>query len=90
MKVSSLTQFVDQKNSFAGIFGQPQLSLQNSKDRQRIADALDSALSPENLSCDGEVRGAALKRKYNFLMDAAIELQHLDPSVKMYELYTGE
>ena len=85
MKVSNLTAFVDRENAFASIFNRPQLSLQNASDRQRIADRLDSALSPENLHMDGEISAAEAGRKYRFLMGVAKELVSLDSSVKMYE-----
>jgi hypothetical protein len=85
MKTSYLTQYVDHKNAFASIFKQPQLSLQNAQDRQRIAQMLDGDLSPENLTCDGELSRAQVNRKYRELSGAAKELMALDPSVKMYE-----
>jgi hypothetical protein len=76
---------VDQKNSWGAIFGRPALSLMNAKDRQSIANSLDADLSPENLTCDGEVRGAQLQAKYRFLTRAAQELQSIDSSVTFYE-----
>lgn len=85
MNISTLEQYVDQKNSWGAIFGKPALSLLNAKDRQSIANSLDADLSPENLTCDGEVRGAQLQAKYRFLTRAAQELQSIDPSVTFYE-----
>ena len=85
MKTSYLTQYVDHKNAFASIFKHPQLSLQNAQDRQRIAQMLDGDLSPENLTCDGELSRAQVNRKYRELSGAAKELMALDPSVRMYE-----
>ena len=85
MTVSALTTYVDRKNSFASIFGQAQLNLQNASDRQRIADSIDSDLSPENLSCDGELPRSLIQKRYKELTMAAKELQKLDPSVKFYE-----
>ena len=81
----SLTAYVDRKNSFAKIFGSRQLSLQNAADRQAIADSIDSDLSPENLTCDGELSRSQVQARYNTLTKAAKELQKLDPSVKFYE-----
>jgi len=83
--MSYLTKFVDHKNSFASLFKQPQLSIQNAQDRQRIASMLDGALSPENLACDGELSRTEIQRRYRELSGAAKELRALDPSVKMYE-----
>ena len=81
----SLTAYVDRKNSFAKIFGSRQLSLQNATDRQAIADSIDSDLSPENLTCDGELSRSQVQARYKTLTKAAKELQKLDPSVKFYE-----
>jgi hypothetical protein len=80
----AIEQYVDQKNQWAGLFGGQRLSLLNKADRQRIADSLDADLSPENLTCDGELRGAELQKRYNFLTRAAKELKSIDPSVEMY------
>jgi hypothetical protein len=81
----SLTAYVDRKNAFAKIFGNRQLSLQNAADRQSIADSIDSDLSPENLTCDGELSRSQVQARYKTLTKAAKELQKLDPSVKFYE-----
>jgi hypothetical protein len=85
MKASNLTAFVDQENRFAAVFRRPALSLQSALDRQAIANRLDAALSPENLTCDGEIPRAEVARRYRFLSGAAKELLALDSSVKMYE-----
>ena len=81
----SLTAYVHRKNAFAKIFGSRQLSLQNAADRQAIADSIDSDLSPENLTCDGELSRSQVQARYKTLTQAAKELRKLDPSVKFYE-----
>ena len=88
--MSALTTYLDHKNSFAKIFGRKVLSLQNARDRQAIANMIDSELSPENLSCDGELSHSQVNARYRQLTSAAKQLLKLDPSVKIYELYTGE
>jgi len=80
----AIEQYVDQKNQWAGLFGGKRLSLLNKADRQRIADSLDADLSPENLSCDGELPRAEVQKRYNFLTRAAKELKSIDPAVEMY------
>jgi hypothetical protein len=80
----AIEQYVDQKNQWAGLFGGQRLSLLNKADRQRIADSLDADLSPENLTCDGELPRAEVQKRYNFLTRAAKELKSFDPSVEMY------
>ena len=85
MNISTLEHYVEQKNSWGKLFGNKPLSLLNAQDRQKIADSLDSDLSPENLTCDGEVRGSALQQKYRYLTRCAEELLSIDPSVQFYE-----
>ena len=86
--MSVLTDYVEQKNRWTSIFGNPPLSLAIAKDRQKIADYIDSELSPENLTCDGELSRAAVQRKYKQLTTAAQQLKKVDPAVKFYE-YEG-
>ena len=86
MNISTLEQYVDQKNTWAKMFGTTKpLSLLNAKDRQKIADSIDADLSPENLTCDGELRGPAVQARYRMLTRAAQELTSIDPSVTFYE-----
>lgn len=82
MNISTLEQYVESRNAWAKIFGNRQLSLLNAEDRQTLAGHIEADLSPENLTCDGEVRGAALQRKANFLYRCAEELASIDPSIQ--------
>ena len=81
--MKSLKAYVDQQNRWNGIFGGKPLVI--GKDNQRIADMIDSALSPENLTCDGELSRAQVNARYRQLTAAAEELRRLDPTVKFYE-----
>jgi len=85
MNISTLEQYVERKNKMAALFGSKMVSLLRAEDRQRIAASLDADLSPENLTCDGEVRGAELQAKARFLQRAAQELISIDPTVTFYE-----
>jgi hypothetical protein len=86
MNISTIEHYVEQKNAWRKVFKQPALSLLNAKDRQALANSLDADLSPENLTCDGEVRGQALRQKQAYLFRCAEELISIDPSVTFYEL----
>ena len=88
--MKQLNAYVAKKNQWNAIFKSTQYSLENPVDRQRLADCIDSDLSPENLTCDGELPRNIVQARYKELTMAAKELQKLDPSVKIYELYTGE
>ena len=85
MNISTLEQYVEKKNSWGKLFGSKPLSLLNAKDRQAIADSLDADLSPENLTCDGELPRSVVQARYKMLTRAAQELQSIDPSVTFYE-----
>jgi len=85
MNISTLESFVERENKFGSIFGSKPLSLLNAGDRQRIAEKIDAALSPENLSCDGELPRAEVNRRFRELTRCADQLRSIDPSVVIYE-----
>jgi len=86
--MKALQNFVDQKNHWNSFFKGPHYNLNTAKDRQALADMIDSALSPENLTCDGELSRTEVNRRYKELMNAAKQLKKLDPSVTFYEYGT--
>lgn len=88
--MKELKQYVENKNRWNLIFNNRCYDLESAADRQAIADALDADLSPENLTCDGELSRAQVISRKKFLDAAAKQLIKLDPYVKMYEYYTGE
>jgi hypothetical protein len=83
--MKALEQFVKQRNAFNKMFGSKPLDLTVAADRQRIADIIDSSLSPENLTCDGELSRAQVNARYRELTRVAAELKALDPTVNFYE-----
>ena len=85
MNISNLEQYVAQKNTMAEIFGRPGVTLMKAEHRQKIANMLDAELSPENLTCDGELSRSQVQQRYQFLTRAAAELKSIDPSVTFYE-----
>jgi hypothetical protein len=83
--MKALKAYLDRKNAYATIFDAKALTLDSAVDRQAIADSIDCDLSPENLTCDGELPRSLVQARYKELTNAARELQKLDPSVKFYE-----
>ena len=83
--MKELKAYVENKNRWNLIFSNRCYDLAVDADRQRIADALDADLSPENLTCDGEMSRAQVISRKKFLDAAAKQLLALDPSVKFYE-----
>jgi hypothetical protein len=80
----TLQAYVESKNKWRAIFGSAPLSLDSATDRQRIAETIDCELSPENLTCDGELPRTEVNRRYKELTGAAKDLIKLDPSVAQY------
>ena len=83
--MQALAKFIEQKNHWNSFFKGPQYEITTAKGRQRVADMIDAALSPENLTCDGELPRDEVNRRYRELMTAAKQLKQLDPAVKFYE-----
>ena len=81
--MKKLQRYLDRKNQWNAIFGGKPLVI--GQDNQRIADMIDGDLSPENLTCDGELPRSQVNFRYRELTGAAEELRRLDPTVKFYE-----
>ena len=83
--MKALQTFIDQKNHWNSFFKGTQYEIKTAKGRQAVADMIDSALSPENLTCDGELPRTEVNRRYRELVTAAKQLKKLDPAVTFYE-----
>jgi hypothetical protein len=89
--MKALQAYIDRQNKYQALFrGQrtePLYEIQTEAGRLRVAKMIDCALSPENLSCDGELPRAEVNRRYRELNAAATALVQLDPSMAqhMYE-----
>ena len=86
----ALAKFIEQKNHWNSFFKGEQYEIQTARGRQRVADMIDAALSPENLTCDGELPRAEVNRRYRALTSAAKDLIKLDPSVAQFMYEFGE
>ena len=86
--MKALEKFIEQKNHWNSFFKGEQYEIQTAKGRQRVADMIDSALSPENLTGDGELPRSQVQARYKELTTAARQLKQLDPSVTFYEYET--
>ena len=81
----ALQTFIDQKNHWNRFFDGEQYEIQTSKGRQRVADRISSDLSPENLTCDGELPRSQVQARHRELTTAARELMSIDSNIKFYE-----
>lgn len=80
----NLTAYVKQKNEWTAIFNGYPMDVKTPEGRKRIAQSIDAELSPENLTCDGELPRSAVQTRYRQLTAAARELIALDPSTAQY------
>ena len=83
--MKALTAYINQKNGWGSIFGGYQYEIKTVYGRKRVAQALDSDLSPENLTCDGELSHTQVQTKLKLFSAAAAELKKMDPSVQLYD-----
>ena len=83
--MKQLNAYIAKKNQWNAIFKSTQYCLDTQADRQRLASCIDSDLSPENLTCDGELPRSLVQAKYKELVYAASQLKKFDPTVKFYE-----
>jgi hypothetical protein len=90
--MKELKAYIEQKNKWNAIFKGEQFTLATPEGRRRVAQSLDADLSPENLTCDGELPRDEVRRRHNYLTACALQLNKLDPvaAKAIYELYTGE
>ena len=86
MNLATLKKYVEDMNNIRAMFNEPELSILNPQDRHRIASKIDSDLSPEHLTCDGELPANVVRARYRRLVKCANELYSIDPTVKIYEL----
>jgi hypothetical protein len=84
--MSELLKFVAQQNAWRAVMSKPPYDLSVPADRQRVARLIDSELSPENLTCDGELSSAQVRAKFNRLIRVSRELLKLDPLVQFDEV----
>lgn len=83
--MKALNEYVEGRNRIRAMFKQRPLSLDSAKDRQQLADDISCTLSPENLTCDGELPRSVVQRKWRMLTQVRQQLQRLDADVVFYE-----
>ncbi len=80
-----LTQYLDQRFNFwrVNIDRKPAITVQNmtAEDADRIAESLVCDMSPENVSCDGELSAAQVRARVRLYQNAASELLTLFPNL---------
>ena len=73
-----LTEYIEHKNMWS-IFYQDEDAIDPAnitpKQARKLLDEIEYDLSPENLSCDGELRGAQLQAKKLRLLEAKKALE---------------
>ena len=83
--MKELKDYVKQENAWGVLFGQEPLEIDTHEGRQRLADKIDCSLSPENLTCDGELSRSQVQARYRKLMKIREQLLQLDNLIKFYE-----
>ena len=65
--MKALQAYIDQQNKWNAMFKGRQYEIQTHAGRKQVAESIDAALSPENLSCDGELPRSQVQARYRTL-----------------------
>ena len=89
--MKALNALIKQENAWASIFNNHNAyEIVTVAGRKRVAEMIDCKLSPENLSCDGELPRSQVQARYRALTSAAQDLVKLDPSMAQFMYEFGE
>lgn len=82
----SLAKFIERENMYARVFKMPEMDPNNltTEQKKQLAGKIACSLSPENLTCDGELRGAQLQAKARMLQKAKQDLEAMGVTVPEY------
>ncbi len=74
-----LAKYLEKRNFWKRLSGKPELCIENINQREAedLLRSLACDLSPENLTCDGELRGRALQAKATMLKGAVRDLERM-------------
>ena len=90
--MKALNALIKQENNWSSMFNGKFVAYEvaTAQGRERVAKMIDAKLSPENLSCDGELPMSQVRARYRSLTSAAQDLVRLDPSMAQYMYEFGE
>ena len=90
--MKALQAYIDQQNKWNSLFSGNKVvyEVDTAKGREFVARNIDAALSPENISCDGELPRSQVQARYRALTAAAQDLVKLDPSMAQFMYEFGE
>ena len=73
---NTLNEYVEQMNRWNSIFGTSAMDFPlKQKNANDLMQKIAGELSPENLSCDGELSQSAVQNKFNYLTTVRTELE---------------
>ena len=90
--MKALNVLIAQENAWSSMFNGKFVAYEvaTAQGRERVAKMIDAKLSPENLSCDGELPRSQVQARYRALTSAAQDLLKLDPSMAQFMYEFGE
>jgi hypothetical protein len=90
--MKALNALIKQENDWSSMFNGKFVAYEvaTAQGRERVAKMIDAKLSPENLSCDGELPRSQVQARYRALTSAAQDLVRLDPNVAQFMYEFGE
>jgi len=85
--MEELTEYLDHINQINRFFEKAELDLNDPQHRRYLENHLESDLSPENLTCDGELARSEVNRRYLYLTQVKKQLKALEQHEALHALY---
>jgi hypothetical protein len=81
--MKALEKYVKAQSGWGEIFGEPKIEFPLTEAQiQKLASGLDAQLSPENLTCDGELSATEVNKRFRYYSQVARELQDYAQSME--------
>lgn len=87
--MKEIYRYLDERNTVRRMMNLPELDLDRPQDLRILAELVEGDLSPENLTCDGELPRAVVIERHTYLIAVAKQIKQRDPSIQFWELDHG-
>lgn len=84
--MKNLTKYAAERNAVRKLMRLSPLDVNSIADLRVLAELVEGDLSPENLTCDGELPRDVVVQRHTYLIAVAKEIKQIDPSIRFWEL----
>jgi hypothetical protein len=87
--VKNLIKYAAERNAVRKLMRLSPLDVNSIADLRVLAELVEGDLSPENLTCDGELPRDVVVQRHTYLIAVAKQIKQRDPSIRFWELDHG-